>query len=235
MAFEIQYFGHSTALITLSTGKKIIVDPFLEGNPSCPKELYNPVVDVICLTHGHGDHTGSAVALAKETKAKVLGPYELLVLLQADGIPEDQIVQINKGGTTTVDGTRFTLTHAFHSSSYTTSSGKTEYAGEPSGLVIRTSDGDSLYHAGDTAIFGDMKLIGEIYKPRVALVPIGDTYTMGPEEAAIAVKMIRPKFAIPIHWGTFPPLTGTPEQFQKALAGSETEVITMKPGETRKL
>jgi len=232
---SVQYLGHSGALLTLSTGKSVVrvaIDPWLEGNPSCPESLYNlSEIDLICLTHGHSDHTASALTLAERTKAAVVGNYELVSLLVEDGLPEDRAYRMNIGGTITVCDLRITLTQAFHTSSYDNKAGKTCYAGEAGGFVIRTPDGESLYHAGDTALFSDMKLIGSRYTPRIALLPIGDHFTMGPEEAAIAVNFINPKVVIPIHWGTFGLLTGTPEQFKTAVKG-ESEVIVLKPGES---
>ena len=237
MSFEIRYLGHSTILITLSSKKKILIDPWLEGNPSCPENFKNlDGIDLICLTHGHSDHTGSAVELAIKTKAVVCATYELATLLAKDGVPESQIQFMNKGGSVTiptVDDITVTLTHAIHSNSYTSKDGTTNYAGEACGIVLSGKGGLSIYHAGDTSLFNDMSLIRELYHPEVALLPIGDRFTMGPKEAAMATRLLHPKYVIPIHWGTFPPLTGTTKEFATALEGSESEVVALNPGEAR--
>lgn len=234
-ASAIQYFGHSTVLIQTDKGKRIIVDPWLEGNPSCPEDLHNvPSIDYIVLTHGHFDHTASAVPLAKGHKSQIIATYELVTLLGKEGIPEGQLHGMNKGGTMTLpesEGITVTLTNAFHSSSYQSSDGAVHYAGEACGVVITLESGMRIYHAGDTCLFSDMRLIGERYKPTVALLPIGDRFTMSPQDAAAATALIKPQFVIPIHHSTFPLLTGTPEEFQKQLARSESQVVVLKPGE----
>lgn len=239
MEFGVQYLGHSAVIITLPSGKRVAIDPWLDTNPSCPKEFHTlSDISLICLTHGHYDHASSALSLAKHTKAVVCGTFELVSLLVNDGLPESQIQPMNTGGTITIDfldNLRVTLTSALHSSSYKTAKGESVYAGDACGVVLRTKNGDSLYHAGDTALFSDMKLFGEIYKPRIAFLPIGDRFTMGPEDAAIAANLIKARHVVPIHWGTFSQLTGTPEKFKELLSGAEVTVEILKPGESRKL
>jgi L-ascorbate metabolism protein UlaG (beta-lactamase superfamily) len=237
MSYELTYLGHSTVLVTLQSKKKIIIDPWLDGNPSCPEAFKNLTdVNLICLTHGHSDHAGSVVELAIKSKATVCATFELASLLVKDGVPESQIQYMNKGGTVSVpavDNLKVSLTHAFHSNSYDGKDGKTHYAGEACGVVISGQPGVSIYHAGDTSLFGDMRLIREQYHPEVALIPIGDRFTMGPKEAALATKLIQPNYVIPIHYGTFPLLTGTPEEFAKSLADVEAELVVLKPGEAK--
>lgn len=237
MSYKITFLGHSTVLITLPSEKKILIDPWLEGNPSCPEKFKTfDSIDLICLTHGHSDHTGSALELAIKTGATVCATYELASLLNKDGVPESQLQFMNKGGTVkleTVDDISVTLTHAQHSNSYTSKDGSSNYAGEACGVVISAERGLSIYHAGDTSLFGDMRLIRDLYHPEVALIPIGDRFTMGPKEAALATKLIHPSYVIPVHWGTFPLLSGTTEEFAKALTGIESELVVLNPGEEK--
>lgn len=237
---SITYLGHSAALLVTETGKRVLFDPWLEGNPTCPEHLRDPgQVDYICLTHGHDDHAGTASILAKTTGATVFAIWELCTLLNKDGVPEDRLQRMNKGGTVRVQDIGVTLTHAFHSSSYTTtdSTGKLapHYAGEACGVVFHLESGRKVYHAGDTALFSDMKLIGDTYSPVLALLPIGDRLTMGPTEAAVAASLIRAPKVIPIHHSTFPGLSGTPEEFEKALLSKSpsTKCHSLKPGETQ--
>ena len=236
---EIRYLGHSTAIITTQTGKHVFIDPWLNGNPSCPAEYHEPQqVDFICLTHGHSDHVSSVLQLAKRYGAKIFATYELGLLLVRDGVPEQQIILMNKGGSVSMplennQSICVTLTQAFHSSSYDASDGITYYAGEAAGIVLRLESGQTVYHAGDTMLFSDMELIGKRFQPAVALFPIGDRFTMDPSDAAAAVKLVRPKIAIPVHWGTCPLLTGTPEDFTEQVKrqDTDTEVRTLQPGE----
>lgn len=229
---QITYCGHSTVIVTTETGKRIIVDPWLEGNPRCPSSLQNPgKLDGIALTHGHSDHSASAVALAKENRCPVFATYELAVLLGREGVGQSQLQMMNKGGTVAVAGFKLTLTHAYHSSSYDASDGNTYYAGEACGVVITLESGRNIYHAGDTALFGDMVLIRSMFNPIVSLLPIGDRFTMGPKAAVEAVKLIRPKYAIPIHYGTFEALTGTAEEFASGAKAAGVEPMVLEPGE----
>lgn len=231
----IQSLGHSTVLITTESEKTIIIDPWLDDNPRCPAELTDlEELDYMVLSHGHSDHTGSAVSLAKKTGALVFATFELASLLNKEGVPESQLERMNKGGAVRPQGAHglvVNLTHALHSNSFEDSEGAIHYAGEACGIVIELESGRSIYHAGDTCLFSDMALIGERFEPEVALLPIGDRFTMGPEAAAQAAKLIKPNVAIPIHYGTFELLTGTPELFGEHLKQTGAELVVLDPGE----
>jgi L-ascorbate metabolism protein UlaG (beta-lactamase superfamily) len=233
MIRSLTYAGHSA--LFLHTNRVVAaIDPWLETNPRCPRELKEPKqLDLIILTHGHSDHAGDAVRLAKEYGAKVAATFELAMLLIEEGIPERQVVPMNKGGTAEIDGLKVTLTHAFHSNSFDTATGPA-YAGEACGVVVR--DGThAIYHAGDTALFGDMDLIRATYAPQIALLPIGDRFTMGPIEAAEAARRIGAKRNIPIHYATFGPLTGTPEAFVRACRERDLDATILEPGASLQL
>lgn len=216
---KIRYLGHA-AFEVLLDGKKILVDPWITGNPKSPVKLEGMSADIVIVTHEHGDHGfDDAVEIAKKG-AKFVGIFELATKAGEKGAKD--AVGMNIGGPADIDGLKIVLTQAFHSST-----------ANPTGVVV-IGKGGSFYHAGDTGLFGDMKLIGEIYHPEVAMLPIGSHFTMGPVEASYAVKFIKPKIAIPMHYGTFPVLTGTPEEFMEEVKkrAPETEVIPMKPGES---
>ena len=227
---KITYFGHSTFSLTTPSGQVGLIDPFVMHNPSCPEKLKKFArLDVVFCSHAHGDHFADCVELAKQHGSKVFAIYETVVWLHGKGI--DKAHPMSKGGSQNFGDFGVTLTNAFHSNSIEEGD-DVVYAGEPCGLIIRMP-GFTIYHAGDTCVFGDMKLIGEIYKPDVALLPIGDNFTMGPREAARATRLLGVKHVIPMHYGTFPVLTGTPDQFKeetKDIAGLEIHV--MKPGDT---
>jgi L-ascorbate metabolism protein UlaG (beta-lactamase superfamily) len=205
----------------------VYVDPWLSG-PTCPEEEKNPErIDVIALTHGHSDHAGEAADLGKRFSPRLVAMNELAYVLEEQhGYPNASGGGMNKGGTVDVDGVRFTMTNAFHSSSL-----DGVYTGEPAGLVIALEDGFKLYFAGDTTVFGDMQLIGRIYEPDVAVLPIGDHFTMGPQEAAVALELLGVKRCVPCHWGTFPLLQGTPAQLRE-LVPSDVEIVDVEPGGT---
>jgi len=224
----LTWLGHAAFRLDTASGKRIYVDPFLKGNPKCPEVEQTPErVDVIAVTHGHGDHVGDTAELAGRHGAKVVALVELAGWLGKNGVDEALLNAPNKGGTVQVEGVRFTLTNAFHSGSAPDGS----YAGEPSGIVVRTDDGKTIYFAGDTCVFGDMQLIGRIYEPDIAVLPIGDHYTMGPKEAAVAAELVGAKRVVPCHWGTFGLLTGTPEQLEK-LAPSGVTIEQLEPGDS---
>jgi L-ascorbate metabolism protein UlaG (beta-lactamase superfamily) len=224
----LTWLGHASFRLDTASGKRIYVDPFLNGNPKCPEDEKTPErVDVIALTHGHGDHVGDTVHLAKQHDATVVALVELAGWLAKQGVDEGKLQAPNKGGTVDLDGVKVTLTHAFHSGSAPDGS----YAGEPSGLIVTTEDGKTVYFAGDTNVFGDMQLIGRIYEPDVAVLPIGDHYTMGPKEAAVAIELLGVTRIVPCHWGTFGLLTGTPEELEK-LAPSNVTIEKLQPGES---
>jgi L-ascorbate metabolism protein UlaG (beta-lactamase superfamily) len=224
----LTWLGHAAFRLDTASGKRIYVDPWLSGNPKCPENEQTPErVDIIALTHGHGDHVGDTVGLANEHGATVVALVELAGWLGKQGVDDSKLQAPNKGGTVGVAGVKFTLTNAFHSGSAPDGS----YAGEPSGIVVKTEDGKALYFAGDTCVFGDMQLIGRIYEPDVAILPIGDHYTMGPKEAAVAVELLGVKRIVPCHFGTFPLLTGTPEELIE-LAPSSATIEKLQPGES---
>ena len=229
MGAELTWLGHASFRIDTPGGKRIYVDPFLHGNPKCPESELEPErCDLILITHGHGDHVGDTVAIHQRFGCPVIAPVELREWLTTQGVADDGGSNSpNKGGTVAVDGVKATLTDANHSSS--TNDGT--YAGEPCGIVVELEDGFKLYFAGDTNVFGDMSLIGRIYSPDVAVLPIGDHYTMGPREAAVAIELLGVIPFVPCHYGTFPLLTGTPEALRE-LAPPGVEILAVDPGET---
>jgi L-ascorbate metabolism protein UlaG (beta-lactamase superfamily) len=227
MAGSLTWLGHASFRIDSPAGKRIYVDPWLDGNPKCPENEREPErVDLIALTHGHSDHVGDTVALAKRFECPVIALVELRGWLSGKGLSDDMSEAPNKGGTVERDGISITLTDANHSSS----SPDFEYLGEPAGLVIRLEDGFTIYFAGDTNVFGDMQLIGRIYRPDLAVLPIGDHFTMGPREAAVALELLGVGRCVPSHWGTFPLLRGTPAELRELAPG--VEVVDVEPGGT---
>jgi L-ascorbate metabolism protein UlaG (beta-lactamase superfamily) len=228
---SLTWLGHAAFRIESDRGKRIYVDPFLQGNPKTPEGEKRPErVDVIALTHGHSDHAGEAAALSKSfPDAQIVAQVEVKGWLGKQGASVGELPGINKGGSQEIDGIRFTLTHAAHSSSAEDGT----YLGESCGLVVRLEDGKSVYFAGDTCVFGDMQLIARVYRPDVAVLPIGDWFTMGPEEAAVALELLGSPRCVPCHWGTFPVLSGTPQRL-KELA-PDADVVEFDPGESIEL
>ena len=229
---EITYFGHSTFSIKSVEGKVIMIDPWVDTNPSCPDELKNiDKVDVIAITHGHSDHIGSVLDIANKFNCPVIATFEIYKWLVGKGI--ENSLPINKGGAQIVEGVKFIMTHAQHSSSIEAEDGSLIYAGEPGGYILEFENGYSIYHAGDTNLFGDMKLIGDLYKPDLSILPIGDVFTMSPLEASHACRLLKSKYVIPMHYATFPMLTGTPEELKQLTKDIEgLEILDIKPGET---
>jgi L-ascorbate metabolism protein UlaG (beta-lactamase superfamily) len=227
---QITWLGHATFKFTTPEGKIVLIDPWTQKNPATPDEFKRiDRVDLMLVTHGHFDHIGDAIDIAKATKPTCVAIVELAGWLESKGV--EHTVGINKGGTINIDGIKVTMTHAIHTSG--TEDGT--YGGDACGYVIEFENGRKLYHAGDTCAFSDMQLINELYRPDVALLPIGDYYTMGPREAAVAVRMLGVKHVSPMHYGTFPILTGTPAALRDALQTlglNDVEVVEMKPGET---
>jgi L-ascorbate metabolism protein UlaG (beta-lactamase superfamily) len=224
----LTWLGHASFRIDTAGGRRIYVDPFLNGNPKCPPNEQTPErVDAIAVTHGHADHVGDTVDLVSRHRCPVVALVELAGWLGKQGVDQAKLKAPNKGGSVEVEGNRFTLTNAFHSGSAPDGS----YAGEPSGIVVTTDDGKKLYFAGDTCVFGDMQLIGRIYEPDVAILPIGDFYTMGPREAAVAIELLGVKRVMPCHYGTFPVLTGTPDELA-SLAPRGVTIEQIAPGDS---
>jgi L-ascorbate metabolism protein UlaG (beta-lactamase superfamily) len=227
---KLTWLGHATFLIETPDGKKILIDPWVMNNPVTPadKKKFDKI-DVMLCTHGHGDHIGDAVELAKKHDPKVVGVYELCVWMNKKGAK--QIMPMNKGGSQEVGDIYVTMVHADHSCGIE-DDGQMIYGGEPCGYVIQFKNGLKIYHAGDTAVFGDMQLIRELYQPDLVMLPVGDVFTMGPREAAHACKLLKPKAVIPMHFGTFPLLTGTPQELERRIKDMGIELHTMKPGES---
>jgi L-ascorbate metabolism protein UlaG (beta-lactamase superfamily) len=224
----ITYAGHSAVFVNFS-GQTIAIDPWLQGNPLCPAALQSPQqLDTIVLTHGHSDHAGDAVRVALATGATIAATYELAMIMIAEGVPATKVAPMNKGGSVTLGGVEIRLTNALHSSSYDTKNGPL-YAGEACGVLLSAGD-THLYHAGDTSLFTDLKLIGDTYRPDIAFIPIGDRFTMGPKEAAIAASWLRCKLAIPIHYKTFDLLTGTYAEFAAECSKLAIETQELAPG-----
>lgn len=230
---RITFLGHATFRLTTPGDEQIIIDPFINDNPQVPEELKSiGELHTILLTHGHFDHFGDTISLAKQTGATVVANFETFAYLQSQGV--ENAMPLNKGGTAQVGGVKVTGTNAFHSSSIQTEDGSTIYGGEPMGLVVEFESGFKVYHAGDTCVFGDMALIGEIYGPDLALLPIGNNVVMSPFEAAHATRLLGVEHVVPIHYGTFPFVPGTPEEFQNHLNDlglSNVNVNVMQPGD----
>jgi len=223
------FLGHAAFKLS-GAGVNVLIDPWL-SNPSCntPVAKVGPV-DVILVTHGHGDHVGETVAVAQKTGAPVVAIHELSVILARQGAP--RVIGMNKGGTLTVAGCKVTMTQAVHSSAVD-EGGRLIPAGDPGGFVVEFPNGFVAYHAGDTAVFKDMELIRELYHPELAMLPIGSHYVMSPAEAALACRLLKPRWVIPMHYATFPVLTGTPKELIERLQGEpEITVIPLKPGES---
>jgi L-ascorbate metabolism protein UlaG (beta-lactamase superfamily) len=225
---KLTWLGHATFRIGTPGGKTILVDPWVMGNPRCPdKEKDVDHLDVMLCTHGHFDHIGDAVEIAKKHNPIVVAIPELGHWLEKKGVK--QVSSMNKGGTQTVADTRVTMVHADHSCGITDGD-QIVYGGEACGYVMEFSNGVKIYHAGDTNVFGDMAIIRDLYAPDIAMIPIGDHYTMSPREAAYACNLLAPKTVIPMHFGTFPVLTGTPGELRGLVPA--LEIVEMKPGVT---
>jgi L-ascorbate metabolism protein UlaG (beta-lactamase superfamily) len=228
----LTWLGHGGFRLDSPGGKRIYVDPWLD-NPNCPEGEKDPErIDVLAITHGHSDHVGNAVDLGKRHSPKVVAIFELANWLQSQGVPNAADFGMNKGGTIDVDGVKFTMTQAVHSGGLVEEDGIT-YLGEPCGFVIEVESGLKIYFSGDTAVFGDMQLIGRIYEPDVAVLSIGDHFTMGPREAAMALELLGVKRCVPGHYATFPLLTGTPDELRRL--APDVEIMAPEPGEALRL
>jgi L-ascorbate metabolism protein UlaG (beta-lactamase superfamily) len=227
---KITWLGHATFELQFDSGEVLILDPWIEGNPAYPKNYEIKRVNAIAVSHAHSDHFNDVVPLAKKFGAKVIAIFETAVWLQGQGVSAEGM---NKGGTADLGFVKMTMTHALHSNTIKADK-EMIYAGEAAGYVLTLKDGRAAYFAGDTALFGDMALIGELYRPELAFLPIGDFYTMGPLQAAYAARLVKPKRVIPMHYGTFPVLTGKPADVAEALKKDGIDVWVLKQGNTVK-
>jgi L-ascorbate metabolism protein UlaG (beta-lactamase superfamily) len=225
---EVTWLGHAAFL--LEGDDRVLVDPFLTGNPAAAISAEEVDCDLVCVTHAHADHFGDAIAIASRLDVPLVTIYEISVVAEAQGV---EAVGMNVGGSTTVGNTRITMTHAVHSSCFV-GNGKVEAGGSPAGFII--DSGARVYHAGDTGVFGDMALIGELYQPELALLPIGDFYTMGLLEATKAAELLAVHRVIPMHYNTFPAIEQDPQAFRASVSEkTRSEVVVLAPGETHGL
>ena len=225
---RITWLGHATVLVQTAAGTNILIDPFITQNPKYPKSFSLPLsIHYVLLTHGHGDHISDAIPTAVKHGSTVVAIYELASYIAGKGVANT--IGMNLGGTVQLHEVAATMVEAKHSAGAQDERG-THYVGVATGFVLSIPGAPVLYHAGDTAVFGDMKLIRDLYRPEVVMLPIGGHFTMGPKEAALAVKLLEPKVVLPIHCGTFPMLHGTPEDLA-ALVDASVQVVRWAPGE----
>ncbi len=226
----LQWLGHATVHIRTAKGTSILIDPWMESNPSFPQGWKAPEkIDLVLCTHGHGDHIGDALSVDQRYHPTFVGIYELAGWLSSKGVKKT--VGMNLGGALRFQDVTICLVEAKHSSSID-DNGTTIYAGVAAGYVLQVDGEPTLYHSGDTSLFSDMKLLRELYAPEIAFLPIGDRFTMGPRAAALAAEYVGAKKVIPIHYGTFPQLTGIPKELRDHLRGKEIAVIDLPPGQS---
>jgi L-ascorbate metabolism protein UlaG (beta-lactamase superfamily) len=227
----VKYLGHSTFVFTSPGGQKLLIDPWVENNPACPQaDKALDRLDTMLITHGHPDHMQDAVALAKRFQPQIACNFEISLWLGSKGV--QNVTGMNKGGSVKLNDVQATMVNAHHSSGIIEDDGSIVYAGEPAGFIVEFENSVKIYHAGDTCVFGDMRIIAELYAPDVLLLPIGDLFTMDPREAAYACRLMSAKKVIPMHYGTFPVLTGTPQQLKDLTKELGTQIIEMKPGDS---
>ena len=228
-ALSITWYGHATFVIGTPGGRRLVFDPWLTGNPKTPAGAKIDKADVICVSHGHADHSGDVIGVARATGAPVVAVFELANYFQGKGLKD--VVGMGVGGTIDVKGLKISMTPAVHTSSVE-EDGRVLYVGLAAGFVVRLEDNRTIYFAGDTALFGDMRLIRELYSPEIAFLPIGDHYTMDPTAAALACEMLGVRQVVPMHYGTFPALIGSPEDLKRLVEPRGVDVLVLKPGET---
>jgi len=225
---SVTWLGHATVLVQTQSGINLLIDPFIEQNPKYPKDFVLPdKIHYIVLSHAHADHTADVIPVAKKYGATVVAMVELAAYFAGKGVAST--VGMNLGGTLHLPGFAVTLVEAKHSSSIQEGD-LFLYLGVAAGIVLSIEDGPILYHAGDTSVFRDMELIRELYAPQIAMLPIGGHYTMDPKEAALAIQYLQPRVILPLHWGTFPPLTGTPQELA-TLVNDPERIALVAPGE----
>ncbi len=226
----VTWLGHATVLVETPAGTKILIDPFLEQNPKFPKDFPMPAsLDLILATHGHFDHIGDVIPMARKTGAPVVAMYELAGWFAGKGV--EHTIGMGYGGSYTHKDVTLTMTEARHSSGIQ-DGGAFVYGAEPAGYVLTVENGPVLYHAGDTNVFSDMQLIRDLYGPTFGMLPIGGHFTMDPRGAALATKFLGLSVVLPLHWGTMPQLTGTPEELERHIGHTGVQVLKLAPGES---